>query len=225
MANDATTKSLRSISSFKSALVDGGARANLFEVTMDSFPTAILDDSSWDTNAATSFSFLCTAAALPASNISSIDVPFRGRPLKVAGDRTIDPWTVTIINDSGMTLRRAFETWINKMTNLDTAFGISNPNAYMGTASVFQLSRSAPSPAETAGEEPAQQGAPAGQTATAGHAVLGSYQFQDIFPTNVSQIDLSYDSVDTIEEFTVEFAVNNIITLGTPATSSSEGTL
>ena len=220
MANDQTTRNLRSITQFKSALVDGGARANLFEVTLDSFPTAILDNSSWNNTAATSFSFLCKAAALPASNISSIDVPFRGRPLKVAGDRTIDPWTVTIINDSGMTLRRAFETWINKMTRLDTAFGISNPNAYMGNATVFQLSRSAPAPADTAGEEPAQQGAPAAEAATAGHAVLGRYEFQEIFPTNVSQIDLSYDSVDTIEEFTVEFAVNNIITLGAP---SAEG--
>ncbi len=82
---------LKTISQFKSALSGGGARPNLFEVELTTFPAGI----SWD---ADKFKYLCKAAALPASNISPIDVPFRGRIFKVAGDRTIDTWTVTIIN-------------------------------------------------------------------------------------------------------------------------------
>ena len=195
MANDETTRSLRSISGFKARLADGGARANLFEVALETLPEGIADE--WDSE---TFSFLCKAAALPASNLSSIDVPFRGRSLKVAGDRTIDPWTITIINDGNMFIRSVMESWIERITRLSDAGGTSAPSAYMQSAKVFQLGRSE----EIAPEDLAEAG---------NHVVLGRYIFQEIFPTNISQIDVSYDSVDTIEEFTVEFAVNNIIPL------------
>ena len=93
---------VRSISDFKSQLTGGGARPNLFEVNV-TLPDGITSnlqglggDTEWD---GTEFRFMCKAASLPASNVASIEIPFRGRLLKVAGDRTIDPWTVTIIND------------------------------------------------------------------------------------------------------------------------------
>ena len=38
-------------------------------------------------------------------------------------------------------------------------------------------------------------------------APLRTYYFSDIFPTEVSEIGLSYDTTDTIEEFTVTFQV------------------
>ena len=131
----AENRSLKSISAFKSKLIDGGARANLFEVALTTLPEGI---NGWDSDR---FSFLCKAAALPASNISSIDVPFRGRSLKVAGDRTIDPWTITVINDGDMFIRRAMEQWMQKMAKLDNASGASNPNTYMMNATVYQLGR------------------------------------------------------------------------------------
>jgi len=194
MANDENARSLRSISAFKSKLANGGARANLFEVQLETIPEGIAE--AWD---ADTFSFLCKAAALPASNLSSIDVPFRGRSLKVAGDRTIDPWTVTIINDGQMIFREVMEKWINGITNIENASGTANPNGYMANAKVFQLGRGSTLEGENLVIDQAEE-----------HVVLGRYLFQDIFPTNVSQIDVSYDSVDTIEEFTVEFAVNNL---------------
>ena len=197
----AENRSLKSISAFKSKLTDGGARANLFEVELTTLPAGVID--SWDSDR---FSFLCKAAALPASNLSSIDVPFRGRSLKVAGDRTIDPWTITVINDGDMFIRKTIEAWIEKITSLSTAAGASNPAAYMQTARVYQLGRGN-SVASTAEDTPDS------------HVVLGRYEFQEIFPTNVSQIDVSYDSVDTIEEFTVEFSVNNILNLTQVETS------
>lgn len=188
-------RALRSISAFKSKLADGGARANLFEVQLANLPEGIAPE--WE---AEDFSFLCKAAALPASNLSSIDVPFRGRSLKVAGDRTIDPWTITVINDGSMFVRSAMELWMEKITRLADAAGTSNPGAYMGNATVFQLGRGS-SVASGVDDGPDS------------HVVLGRYEFQEIFPTNISQIDVSYDSVDTIEEFTIEFSVNNIINL------------
>ena len=109
--------SLKNISAFKSRLAGGGARPNIFEVAIDDFPAEIA--AVWSTDANLDFRFMCKAAALPASNIAPIEVPFRGRILKVAGDRTFDSWTVTIINDEDFRVRHAFEAWMNLLSKLD----------------------------------------------------------------------------------------------------------
>ena len=75
------------------------------------------------------------------SNVSSISIPFRGRQLKVAGDRTFDEWTITVINDEDFKLRTAFETWMNGINKLSDGSGATNPNSYMGNATVNQLGR------------------------------------------------------------------------------------
>ena len=185
----ATTRENRTISDFKSRLVGGGARPNLFEVRMTDLPDFVDD---WPSE---TFQFMCKAAALPASNIAAIDVPFRGRIFKVAGDRTIDTWTITVINDEDFRIRNAMEAWMDGIAKLSTNLGATNPSAYMRNATVFQLGRGAtPRSVNSDGER---------------NAVLAEYKFIDIFPTNISQIDLSYDSSDTIEEFTVEFQVQS----------------
>ena len=185
----ATTRENRTISDFKSRLVGGGARPNLFEVRMTDLPDFVDD---WPSE---TFQFMCKAAALPASNIAAIDVPFRGRIFKVAGDRTIDTWTITIINDEDFRIRNAMEAWMDGIAKLSNNLGATNPSAYMRNATVFQLGRGAtPRSVNSDGER---------------NAVLAEYEFIDIFPTNISQIDLSYDSSDTIEEFTVEFQVQS----------------
>lgn len=183
---------LRTISAFKSSLAGGGARPNLFEVSIPNFPFNL----DWDDE---NFSFLCKTANLPASNISSIDVPFRGRILKVAGDRVIDPWSVTVINDENFKLRTAFEQWANEISKLDNNTGATNPTSYMVDAYVNQLGRGASS-----GKESKTNSDSSNDTTI---TPLRSYKFFDIFPTAIGQIDLSYDSSDTIEEYTVEFQV------------------
>ena len=184
----ASTRENKTISNFKAALIGGGARANLFEVELTTLPAGI----GWD---ADSFRYMCKAATLPASNIANIDVPFRGRIFKIAGDRTIDPWTVTIINDEGFKLRNAFEEWTDLIAKLDNNLGATDPSAYMVNAKVYQLGRgSSPSSKSNTGEA---------------NSVLKEYEFVDIFPTAVGAIDLSYDSTDTIEEFTVDFQVQS----------------
>ena len=185
----ATTRENRTISDFKSRLVGGGARPNLFEVRMTDLPDFVDD---WPSE---TFQFMCKAAALPASNIAAIDVPFRGRIFKVAGDRTIDTWTITIINDEDFRIRNAMEAWMNGIAKLSNNLGATNPSAYMRNATVFQLGRGAnPRSTDADGDR---------------NAVLAEYEFIDMFPTNISQIDLSYDSSDTLEEFTVEFQVQS----------------
>jgi len=186
----------RNISQLKSKLIGGGARPNLFEVNV-AFPAGVnlgIQGDGTGTFDSENFRFLCKAAALPASTVAPIDVPFRGRILKVAGDRTFEVWTVTVINDENFSHRRAFEAWMQNVAQYGDSSGLTNPSDYMGNATVYQLGRTA---ATTQG-----------QSTTSGNSnILAQYKFQDIFPTTVSDIALSYDTGDTIEEFTVEFQV------------------
>tara|TARA_B100001564_G_scaffold354826_1_gene366063 strand:+ start:3255 stop:3887 length:633 start_codon:yes stop_codon:yes gene_type:complete len=184
----------KSLSQFKSKLAGGGARPNLFEVSIPSFPSAINEAwGSGDGQESGIFNFLCKAAQLPASSVASVPVPFRGRILKVAGDRTFAEWTVSIINDEDFRMRTAFERWANVMSKLDDATGVTNPTSYMADAYVRQLGRGAQAFAQT------NDG---GQS-----SVLRTYKFYDIFPSEISAIDLSYDNGDQIEEFSVTFQV------------------
>ena len=204
---------LKGLSQFKSKLIGGGARPNLFEVTIPSFPGGVnlggQGDGGTGSFDAENFTFLCKAAALPASVIAPIDVPFRGRILKVAGDRTFDSWTVTIINDENFSHRRAFESWMQNIGQYSDHSGLTEPNSYMTDAQVVQLGRA------SVGRETG--------TGTGGNAnVLAQYKFKDIFPTNISQIDLSYETADTIEEFTVEFQVQFWYP-ETPGSNSAQG--
>ena len=168
---------LRKISDFKSRLSGGGARPNLFEVEL-AFPDAV----SIANDVLQKSRFLVKAAALPASSIAPVDIPFRGRILKVAGDRTFETWTVTVIIDADFAIRSAFEKWMNAINKLDDASGLTDPEQYQKDAMVHQLDRDG--------------------------GVLRSYKFWDIYPTNISTIDLSYETTDTIEEFTVEMQVH-----------------
>jgi hypothetical protein len=167
---------LRRITDFKSKLTGGGARSNLFEVVL-SFP----DIAPADGNILDKARFLVKAANLPASNVASIDVAFRGRVLKVAGDRTFDSWTVTVINDTDFSIRSAFEKWMNTMNRVSDNTGVTDPALYQADAYVYQLDRDG--------------------------STLRAYHFYDIFPTNISAINLSYDT-EGIQEFTVEFQVH-----------------
>ena len=168
---------LRKITDFKSKLSGGGARSNLFECEL-AFPPAVNVEGLNDIlNKAR---FLVKAANLPASNVAPIEVPFRGRVLKIAGDRTFDTWTITIINDTDFAIRSAFEKWMNTINRVSDNTGTTNPADYQADAFVFQLDRS-------------------GET-------LRKYKFYDVFPTQVAPIELSYDA-QGIQEFQVELQV------------------
>ena len=193
----ATSRENKTLSQFKSTLLGGGARPNLFEVELTTLPSGI----TWDAEV---FRYLCKAAALPASNIAQIDVPFRGRIFKVAGDRTFDVWQITVINDEDFKIRTAFEEWMDQISKLDNNMGATDPSAYMTNATGYQLGR---------GSQKAST-----DNSGSSNAVLKEYEFVDIFPTAISAIDLSYDTSDAIEEFTVDFQVQtfNIVGAGQP---------
>ena len=182
----------RTLEQFKGRMLGGGARPNLFECELN-FPTISLPDGSTADSLSDSTRFLIKAAVLPASNLGIIDVPFRGRNLKIAGDRTFDPWSITVINDINFNIRTAFERWMNIINKHEDNAGLINPVDYQQDAIVRQLGR-----AGINGNVP---------TSDTQLPVLKQYKFYGVFPTAVSDISLSYDSSDTIEEFTVDLQV------------------
>ena len=178
----------RSITNFRDRLVGGGARSNMFEVNIE-LPTKVIGLNDY----AADIRFMVKAAEIPAANIGNIPVPFRGRILPVAGDRTFDPWTVTVINDQKFNIRDAMEQWSNKINDLRFDVGDTNPADYQTKAEVYQLSR---------------QGGSSGGSSNSGSdqiTVLRQYNFEGIYPNAVSSIPLDYGATDQIEEFQVTF--------------------
>ena len=159
-----------------------GVKPNMFLINI-AFPEAIKLESEDQklTN------ILCKSAALPGSNLGVIEVPFRGRTVKIAGDRTFDTWTTTFFNDKDFKLRSFFEQWANSINthegNTAPLFTPNNSDGYMADLGVKQLEKDA-----------SEEG-----------AILRTYTLRYCFPTNVSPIDLAYDSNDQIEEFSVEW--------------------
>ncbi len=163
---------------FKSVLKGGGARSNLFSVELK-FPTRVgFIDSKNKSN------FLCTATNLPGSTITDIPVTFRGRVMHVAGDKTFEPWSVTILNDTDFEIRNAFERWMNLIAHQSSSqSSILDPRLYKEDMTVKQLDRN-------------------GQSISG-----GTYKFKGVYPSSVSNIELSNESGD-IETFSVELQVD-----------------
>ena len=161
-----------SVEQFKNRLTGGGARNNLFKVIITDF--GIGD--------AEAFSWLCRAASLPGSTVAEIAVPFRGRDIYVAGDRTFEPWTVTVYNDIDNSLKSGIETWMHAYLNKhEENTSDQHPATYKHNMQVMQLDKT-------------------------GNPVPGlMYTFVGAFPTTMGQIDLTYSSAGEVEEFEVTF--------------------
>lgn len=159
------------VDDFKAKLQGGGARPTLFKVVLN-YPSYVEADVELT-------SFMCKAASLPGSTMAEVPVPFRGRELFVAGDRTFETWTVTIINDTNFRIRNSMERWMNGMNAHSTNTGVTNPIDYQADLLVDQLDRD--------------------------ETILKRYNFRGAFPINVSPIDVAFENTNTIEEFTVDF--------------------
>ena len=163
------------------ALSAGGARANLFDVTIAGVAAT--------THLATGiaeFKFACKAANIPAMAVGVVEVPYFGRVVKVPGNKTFDNWSVTIINDEGFLVRNGFEKWVASMGthigNVQSSASSALESGLYGAAEVTHFGK------------------------TGATDILAVYNFVNIFPVSVSEIALGWDANDAIEEFTVEFA-------------------
>lgn len=155
----------------------GGARPNRFEVLL-TFPGGV-------PNEMEKLSFSCKATSLPASTVAKVDVPYMSRTIVVSGDRTIDDWNITIINDVDFKVRRAFEVWLNKLNGHEgnvAAGGWDDPKSYYADAEVIQFDRE--------------------------HQEIKKIKMKNIFPTAMAEIPLGWDTNNAVEDFQVTFAVN-----------------
>ena len=168
---------MANIADFKAVMLGGGARPNQFRVEL-SFPSYVTGG----IVAGQQAQFLCKAAQLPASTIETLPVLYRGRPVNFAGERTFQPWTVTIYNDTTFGIRNAMEQWQSGIQNYNTTNGRINPTDYQVDLNVHQLDRNG--------------------------AIIKSYKFVDAMPTAISAIGLDYEQQNAIEQFDVEFTYN-----------------
>lgn len=165
---------MANINDFKAKLSGGGARSNQYKVVMPFPGYAQVGGEIED------LAFLCQAAELPGMEISKIEVPFRGRAIKIAGDRTIADWTIKVINDTNFKLRNAFERWMNGINNMTDNEGLTNPVDYQVDAFVDQLDRN-------------------GNT-------IKSYTLRGVFPTSLNAIPLDYAAKTDLSETSITLA-------------------
>ena len=161
------------INEIKSQLTFGGAKASLFQVAITNPINGVADLKT---------PFMVQAAQIPEATMGIIEIPYIGRKVKVAGDRTFAEWTVTIINDEDFLIRNAMEQWmasINAHESNVTQLGTASASEYKAQAQITQYSKT-------------------GQA-------LRTYNFNGLFPTNIAAIGMDWNTVDDIERFDVTF--------------------
>ena len=160
------------IDDFKANLIGGGARPNQFRVTITP-PTGIA--TGLDVRRA---SFLCRASSLPGQTLNPIIIPFRGRQIFIAGDRTFDDaWTTTFMNDTDFGIRTSMELWMNGINDLADATGVTALADYQADLTVEQLDRD--------------------------DTILKTYIFRSAWPIGLGEIGLTSEGSDTIEQFDI----------------------
>jgi hypothetical protein len=194
--------SLATITQLQTAL-SRGARANLFEIEIGFPSLSTVDAAGVDaaTGAAEKIQLMCKAAQVPGFTVGTIEVPFKaGRRIKIPGDRTFADWSITVINDEDHNLRRAFTSWVNLISNSNYNAKTKSPTSvvYYQDILVKQLNQK--------------------------NEVTRTYKLNDAYPTDVGALDLSFDSTDTISEFTVNFQYHYLqaVSGNTSITSSTE---
>ena len=161
---------------FTTAIRSGGARTNLMWAKITS-PTTGMDNI---------FSYLCKASNIPGSTITPIEVPYFGRNVKVAGEsREFAPLTTTVVNDEDAAIYKAMVKWFEKFNqakgNVAEASLFNSRANYTATITLEMYKKEG-------GSNPDQD-----------------WVFHNAWPSNMSAIDLNWDSVNTIQEFTIDW--------------------
>ena len=184
---------MANIQQFTTALQGGGARANQFQVTMAGGGATGIQSRG--------FSFLCRGAQIPAMTIGEVAVPYRGRQIFLAGDRTYDAWTITVMNDRSYGIRGQLESWMNNLQDIGNAStsAVTDSQSYYATATVKQLDRN--------------------------DSVIRTYTLEGCWPQTLDAIDLAYDSNDAVEEFGATFRFNFMTASGGGGTPGGSLTL
>lgn len=171
------------ISDFKSQLLQGGFRPNQFKVTV-TFPAAVAGGVA----AGQKLQFLAKSASLPESTIQPVEVMYRGRPVKFAGERTFAPWSIDVYADTDFSLRNSFEAWVDMMAKADSSTGALLPSTYQTDVLVEAMDRN--------------------------DRVVKTYKLVDAFPAQVGQIQLDWDANNQIALFPVTLEYNYFLSIG-----------
>lgn len=174
---------MSSISDFKAQMIAGGFRPNQFQCSIV-FPAVVPGGAL----AGQKTQFLAKSASLPASTLSSVSIPFRGRPVKFAGEREFQPWTIEVYTDTDFSVRNAFEAWIEQMQQAATTGGLLLPSTYQSDLFVNALDRN--------------------------DAISKQYKFIDAFPTEVGAIQMDWGTNNEIGTFSVTFDYNYFESVG-----------
>ena len=169
---------------------DGGARPNLFEVTFTGGPDPAIDGEK--------LSVHCKAASLPSSILGVINLNYRGRIIQLPGDRTFEDWTITVINDEAMSLKKAFVKWQASYNDHVTNQPVDNVQLYGSTGKIASCT------------------ATVSQLSRTGTPTM-TYELGQVWCDNVSGTDVSYDTPDTVSEFTVTLKYHSYTITDTPA--------
>jgi len=153
------------ITDFKSNFPFDGARPNLFEVNIPVFDEKL--------------TFTAKTAQLPGSTIGTIEIPYFGRSIKMAGNRVFPEWTIQVLNDEDFIIRNQLEEWMSRIVGHESNLSEAFLSQYSFDADVYQFGK---------------QG-----------DIIKSYTFIDMFPVDLSAIDISWDQNDAIEEYAVTF--------------------
>lgn len=165
---------MASIDEFKAQLIGGGARANQFRITFATPPSVAtgLD--------LRKMSFLVKSTSMPGQTLGEVAVPFRGRTLYLAGDRSYEAWTTSVYNDTDFMVRTGIELWLNALNNeTSNTAQVTNPSEYQVDLTIEQLDRS-------------------GDT-------LKTMILTNCFPLSTTAIEFSSDAVTEIESFDISW--------------------
>ncbi len=177
------------ITSFRSGMRFDGQRPNLFEVTLPNVGSAFNGED---------LELFAKGTSIPGATIGTVIVPYFGREVKLAGNRTFPEWTITVLNDENFAIRSQFERWMNFINDHgDNTRGSNNSTAYVTKGQVKQFSKIG-------------TGTPSAE-----------YSFINMFPTDLSEITLDWGDNDTIEEYTVTFAYDYWTRIKSPMTGGS----
>jgi len=175
------------VSAFRSKLSGGGARPNQFEVVIR-YPTVL------GGIAVVMRRILITTAELPGQTLGVTPVYFRGRLIKLAGDKEFAPFSCSIINDSNFTIRNSLENWMNYIEDRVTKAGEQSPQRYQSTIDIYQKDRN--------------------------DNILRHYKLRDAFPVEIGPVQLDFGSNDQISTFGATFQYQTFDIITTPAAAA-----
>lgn len=133
-------------------------------------------------NGSIDFDLYAKAVSFPGTQIGMIPVSYQGRIIKFSGERQFGEWSIQVYDSSVNHIRQLFETWMQTMDSAKEH--VINYNV---PANEWSVSYDDTTSTATA----------------AGSQWRKKMTLKNVWPVDISPIDLSYESADSFSEFTL----------------------